>query len=346
MKTNKIFIIIITCGLLMTVSCVEHEVSFDGKSEISPDGSLLRTGKFTISISGDRDIPKDSLNLSDFLRENYVIPDDGRFGIAHKIEDSVLTLTWQGTIDPNVGPVSDYIHKSGEGQRAVNEISVSVLNRWIYKDIIYLETFSDPVDTLKYFPLIEDGMSAATETILGLNIMKGLGDREEAEEVLRGIETTAGLELFKQVLAEPDMIDSVSNVFDEYIEKAADSLAGFRGVKLAPDSLEQIIHSVFDAAWDSLFTDYPGIFGSFGIEDLDAHNFIIEVKFPGCLISSNANVTSSNASVWSFDRMDFFAREFSMELKARQWAWLNVAIAVIVLALILFGIFWPFRKKR
>ena len=154
------------------------------------------------------------------------------------------------------------------------------------------------------------------------------------------------IDLFRNILADPDRFDSLSTLYDENVSIIADSLAGFDGVKQSPDSLDKLIRYFYDAAWDSLLTDYPGLFGSFWIDDSDVHNFIVEVSFPGCLISSNADTTIDKTSIWSFNQFDFFAKEFSIELTARKWAWVNVAISVVVIAIIFFGVFISFKRRR
>lgn len=345
MRISRVLFIWSAC-LLFGASCVTHEVSFEGKSEINPDGSLLRKGQLTVQLSGERDIEKDSLGLSNFFNENYVVPGENRFSRTENYKDSLLTISWQGIFGPDDGPVSDYIHKSADGQMAINRIKVNVKNRWIYKDISYLETFSDPVDTNVYFPLIKEKLSEASGNMLDQKAMKGIPDRARAESLLNGMETTAGMDLFRKILTDPDGFDSLSKLYDESALKIADSLAGFEGVKQSPDSLDKLIRYFFDAAWDSLLTDYPGLFGSFGIDDSDVHNFIVEVSFPGCLISSNADTTIDKTSIWSFSQLDFFAKEFSIELTARKWAWVNVAISVAVIAIIFFGVYFSLKRKR
>jgi len=345
MRISRVFITGFAC-LLIGASCVTREVSFEGKSEINPDGSLFRKGQMTLQLSGERDIEKDSLGLSNFFNENYVVPGENRFSRTENYKDSLLTISWQGTIGSNDGPVSDYIHKSADGQMAINRIKVNVKNRWIYKDITYLETFSDPVDTITYFPLIKEKLSRASGNMLDQKAIKGIRDRARAKSLLYGMETTAGMDLFRNMLIDPDGFDSLSALYDESALLIADSLAGFEGVKQSPDSLDKLIRYFFDAAWDSLLTDYPGLFGSFGIDNSDGHNFIVEVSFPGCLINSNADTTIDKTSIWSFNQLDFFAKEFSIELTARKWAWVNVAISVTVIAIIFFGIFIPFKRRQ
>jgi hypothetical protein len=163
---------------------------------------------------------------------------------------------------------------------------------------------------------------------------------------LKEIETEGGIDLFRGIIAEPGNFDSLSGVYDRKITEAADSLAGFRGIKENPDSLGRIIHDVYDAAWDTLLSDHPGLFGSFSVDDIDIHNFMIEVTAPGCLIGANCDSTVNKASIWSFNRMDFFAREYALELTARRWLWWNVAISVVVIALALFLLIRPWRRKK
>ncbi|UCC80523.1 MAG: hypothetical protein JSW64_03945 [Candidatus Zixiibacteriota bacterium] len=342
-KAFGLFLAGLSIGFL---SCVEHEVSFQADSIINDDGSLSRRGSLEIRISGERDVNEDSLKLTQFYNDNYVVPDEALFEVSLDYGDSVLTVSWEGEIARDNMPASDYIHKSKEGPAAINRISVTRKNRWVYGDIIYGETFSDPVDTVKYFPMIRSGLSKASETIMSHYALKGVRDSARVAGLLYSLETEAGLDLFRKILEDPAQLDTLSGMYDEHISTVADSLAGFEGIKQNPDSLNRLIHDVYDAAWDTLLSDHPGLFGSFGIDDMDVHNFRVEVVAPGCLIGSNADTTVSGVSAWSFNRMDFFARDYDIEIVSRQWRWLNVVITVLVIAVILFLILKPIRKGK
>jgi hypothetical protein len=343
MMINKPGVFLVCLGLIF-ISCVEHEVIFKAQSEVDTDGTLYRQGEMKITISGDRNIDEDSLNIRQFYNENYVLPDESMYYVTRVYGDSLMTITWEGKIVPGADSIRDYIHKSKEGPTAVNNISVITNNRWIYRDIIYVETFSDPVDTARYFPLIKTRLSGASEFILSHEAIKGIRNKERAEDLLDRMETEAGLDLFRGILADPDSFDSLSAIYDDRIAFFADSLSGFAGVKQNPDSLGNLIHNVFDAAWDTLLSDHPGLFGSFSIDDSDLHNFRIEVSMPGCVINTNSDTTVNEISVWEFDRMDFFAREFTIEIAARQWRWLNIAITLLLIAAVLFVVFRPIRR--
>jgi len=338
--------IILICSGMFFASCVKHEANFKARSEIKTDGSFYRSGEMKIGISGERNVEEDSLNIWGFYTDSYVMPDENRFSVSHTFGDSSLTVYWDGTIAPQSEPLGDYIHKSKEGPAAINNISVQIKSRWIYKDITYVETFSDPVDTATYFPLIETRLSGASDYVLNHDALKGIRDKEEAGKLLDNLESEAGLDLLRGILKNPAGFDSLSAVYDSRITTLADSLAGFAGVKQNPDSLGNLIHNVFDAAWDTLLSDHPGLFGSFSIDDIDVHNFRVEVEMPGCLLNSNADSTFNGVALWEFNRLDFFAREYTIEIAARQWRWVNVAITIIVLALILFAVLRPIRKGK
>lgn len=342
----KKFRIILFCLSLLMVSCVKHEVSFKGESDIGADGTLNRSAAMQIMITGERDTADDSSGLGLFYEENYVSPDENLFEITREYHDSVLTISWTGEITPDKMPVGDYIHKSKDGATAINDISVKMKNRWFYKDIEYRETFEDPVDTVKYYPVIRQRLGEASGIILGSGALKGIPDSAGARDLLKGIETEGGIDLFRGIIADPSGIDSLSQIYDGKIAEVSDSLAGFRGVKENPDSLGRLIHNIYDAAWDTLMSDHPGIFGSFPIGDIDIHNFTIRVSAPGCLVGTNCDTTTSKASVWTFNRMDFFARQYAMELTVRHWLWWNVGITVVVVALILFFILGASRRKK
>lgn len=335
-------VILLFC--LLFVSCVQHEVMFTAKSELDADGSLVRRGRMEIKISGERNIDEDSLGLWQFYSTNYVLPDENLYNIRQEYGDSSLTIYWEGKPAPEADSIGDYIHRSKEGPSAINNISIKTKNRWIYKDIIYVETFSDPVDTSRYFPLISDRLSRASDTVVNHDALGGIRNKEEAEKLLDRLETEAGLDLFRGILKNPAELDSLSGIYDERIADFADSLAGFAGVKQNPDSLGKLIHHVFDAAWDTLLSDYPGLFGSFPIDDTDVHNFRVEVSVPGCVLSSNSDKKLDDVYIWEFGRLDFFAREFNIEIVARQWRWINIIISLLLIAIILFIALRPVRR--
>ena len=247
-------------------------------------------------------------------------------------------------IDMGDLPISDYTHRAGEGSAAGNKISLVKKGRWFFDDYHYLEVFSDPVDTLEFYPLARKALSKASEDILKLESMKGLKDRQRARDLLTLIETEAGVDLFRAILADPRQTDSLSDEHDLYVHMVADSLAGFAGVKLDPDSLVSLLGSAYDAVWDSLFANHPGILGSYRIGEAEEHRFRIEVVCPGCIAGSNADSTFEKAAVWTFDHLDFFAREKSIKLTYRIWSWGNVAITVAVILILLVVILWPIRR--
>jgi hypothetical protein len=341
----RVFAMILLVLSIVCVSCVKHDVSFNANSEIGKDGSFKRSGRLEFRISGETAPDQDSTELIEFYEGNYVAPDENLFKTYRDYYDSVLTITWEGTIAPEDLPVSDYVHKTKGGPAAINMISIVQKNRWIFKDIIYNETFSDPVDTAKYIPEISSKLAGASETILGQNALKGIRDREEADTLLDLLETKAGLDLFRTLMVNPSEFDTLSAVYDDYISMVSDSLAGFAGVKQNPDSLDRLIHNAFDAAWDTLLSNYPGLFGSY-LADMDYHNFRVEVVAPGCIISSNADTTVNGTMIWDFSRLDFLARDYSIEITSRNWRWINIALSFIVIAVILFVVLGPVRRRR
>ena len=337
------FFVIMSLGAL---SCVKHDVSFSARSEIGKDGSIERTGSIEIRISGERDASQDSLAMEVFYADNYIVPDWNYFDVTSDYHDSVHVISWKGIISPDSLPISDYIHKSKDGPMAVNTISVERKNRWIYSDLLYSETYSDPVDTARYFPEIRSQLSMASDAVLKYKALAGIRDHDDATELLDHMETIAGLDLFRAIIDNPEAYDTVSTVYEDCVSSIADSLAGFAGVKQNPDSLGRLIHDTFDAAWDTLLSDHPGLFGSFPFDDIDEHNFKVEVTAPGCILSTNADTTIEATMTWNFNRMDFFAKEYKIELSARNWHWFNIALSVIVLAIILFIILGPVRKRN
>jgi len=342
---NKKLLLTFSGAILILASCISHDVEFEGKTIISSDGSIRRSGELKISLSGERDVEKDLSYALEFYTDNFMPPDTNFFDVQHTFIDSVLTVTWVAEIDVADLPVSDYIHRVDDGPSAGNKISLEKKSRWFYNDYSYTEVFSDPVDTIKFFPLLQDALSKASDDALNLEPMKGLKDSQRARDLLGTIETKAGVDLLRAFLADPRQLDSLSDEHELYIDMVADSLAGFAGVKLNADSLSTLLGSVYDAVWDTLFEDYPGIFGSYGIGEPEEHRFRIEVVCPGCVASSNADSTFESAGIWTFDNLDFFAGEKRIELAYRVWSWGNVAITVVVILIVLAGILWPIRRK-
>ena len=110
--------------------------------------------------------------------------------------------------------------------------------------------------------------------------------------------------------------------------------------------MTKLLSSVYDAVWDTIFTDHPGIFGSYGLEEPERHNFVIEVDYPGCLLTTNADSTVEAACLWSFDLLDFFAREKKLEITYRIWSWGNVVITAVVVLILLIFLLISIKKKR
>ena len=343
---SRKLLLLFSGAILILVSCISHDVEFDGKTVISSGGTIRRSGELRISLSGDRDVEKDLSHAMEFYTDNFVPPDSDLFEIQQTFIDSVLTITWTGEIDLADLPISDYTHRVGDGPLASNKISLQKKSRWLYNDYSYTEIYSDPVDTVKFYPLVQDAFSKASDDIMNLKPMEGLRDRQGARDLLGEIETVAGIDLLRAFMAYPRRMDSLSEEHEQYVYMVADSLAAFAGVKLDPDSLSSLLGSVYDAVWDTLLSDHPGLFGSYGIVEPEEHRFKIEIVYPGCLSSSNADSTFEKAGIWIFDNLDFFAGEKRIELTCRIWSWVNVAITVVVILIVLAVILWPIRRKR
>ncbi len=331
--------------LAAAVSCVKHEALFEGKTVVYDDGSFSRSASLNIVRSdGTAGVP-DSTEAIKFLEEHFPPIDRSLFEVHTLFSEGVLTVTWSGMFSSDDLPLNDYNHRMGEGTAATNRIEIDVNNRWFYKDFRYLEVFSDPVDAGKYFDIIEKGLSDASDRILASTSLSGLRDREEADKILSGLREKTGVNLLKMLLENPRILDSLSERYDSYFEIAGDSLAGLAGVKLSPESASELIEEQFGAVWDTIMTDHPGIFGSYGLAE-GGHKFRIEVFLPGCVRSGNADSTFESMAVWYFDNLDFFAREKSLELTARDWVWGNVVIAAVAIILVLLFALWPLRRGK
>lgn len=333
-------------GALVVSGCVSKDVEFSGKSTIDFDGTVNRSGRLKIILSGERNIENDLSAALNYYHENFVSPDENIFQVQQTFDDSVLTISWTGSLAAEDFPLSDFTHRIGDGPSTGNIIALTRKNRWFFSDWVYSEVFSDPVDTSNVLPLLERGLAGASEKFVNLGPLKGLKDRAGAMELLKIVEKDIGVNLLNTFLENPQALDSLSDLYESKIEVAADSLAGFAGVKLAPDSLTALLGSVYGAVWDTLLIDHPGLFGSYGIGESETHEFEVEVVYPGCLVASNADTTIGAACVWTFDRLDFFAREKRLEITYRIWSWGKIVVTAVAVLLLLVAILWPIRKKR
>lgn len=339
----------IMIGFLMmittAVSCVRQEATFQGKTVVYADGSFSRSGSLAIAPADSAAGTEDSTEADKFLSEHFPVFDSNLFEVHTGFSDGKLTVSWSGLFAYDDLPLADYTHRAGEGSTASNRIALEVKDRWFFKDYRYSEVFSDPVSAEKYFDLVDERLNQASAEILGSPSFKGLREGREAAAIMSDLKKNTGVDLLKAMLENPRKLDSLSDLYESYFIIAGDSLAGLAGVKLSPDSASHLLEIEFGAVWDTLMTEHPDMFGSYGLAE-EGHKFRIEVFLPGCVKSGNADSTYRNAGVWYFDNVDFFAGEKSLELAARDWAWGNVTVVVLVLLLILLLILRPIRRKK
>lgn len=340
-KTALLLLMVFT----VSVACLRREVKFEAVSEVNRDGSINRSAELVIAPAADETNTQDSTEAFKFYIEHYVPVDDSLFAVIRDFTDSILTVSWSGVLNPDQTPYTDYAHRVGEGSTAHNSITVETRHRWLFRDYHYSETFADPVDTLKYFPLVTDGLARASDNLLKSEPLQGLRDVEGAGTILSDLRARAGVDLLRRFLNQPDSLDSLTSEYEAYFVSAGDSLSGLAGVKLSPDSAANLLENAFDAVWDTLMTDHPGIFGSYALGE-NRHQFRIEVKLPGCLRQNNADGVNDNVAYWEFDNTDIFAREKTMEVSARDWLWGNVIISLAVIVIVLVLILWPVRRRR
>jgi hypothetical protein len=337
--------LLISIVLMISVSCLRRDVKFRGISEVNRDGSVNRAAELVIAPAVDETNTQDSIEAFSFYSEHYVPVDESLFIVKKDFADGILTVSWSGVLSVDHMPYTDYKHKVGEGSTALNSITVETRNRWLFRDYYYRETFADPVDTTKYFPLITEGLSRASDDLLESESLKGLRDVDGAGAILSDLRAKTGVDLLRKFLARPESLDSLTSEYESYFDSAGDSLAGLAGVKLSPDSAANLLENTFDAVWDTLMTDHPGIFGSYALGE-NQHSFRIEVSLPGCLGQSNADGVDNSIAYWEFDNTDIFAREKMMEVSARDWLWGNVIISLAVIIIILVLVLWPVRRRR
>ena len=330
--------------LVLASSCIKREVTFEGKTVVNANGSVSRSGALNIAAAKDETGTQDSTEAMKFFIEHFPVIDKNLFEVHSGFSDGILSISWFGILSPDDLPFTDYIHRVGESPAATNRISVDVKNRWFYKDYHYLETYSDPVDASKYYSLIEEKLAKASDDVLKSPSLKGLREPEMAAAIISDLGHETGVKLLKVIMDNPRILDSLSDQYDSYFEIAGDSLAGLAGVKLSSEEAGELLKDNLGAVWDTILTDHPEIFGSYGLAD-DEHRFKIEVFLPGCIKSGNADSTFENVAVWQFDNVDFFAGEKKLEVLSRDWAWVNVALGMVVVVVVFLLVLWPIRKK-
>lgn len=341
---NRSFTLVAVLIFAATVSCIKREIRYTAKSVVNADGSLVRSGTLVIAPADSLSGTQDSSEASDFYDGNFVPLDESRFEVKKSFSDSVLTITWSGKFGPDEYPATDYAHRVGDGPTAENTISVTVKNRWFFKDYDYREAFIDQVDMEKYYSLIDENLSRASDNILASAPMKGLRDSAGAESILSDLRKKSGSELLRSFMNNPRAADSLSGLNEKNYDIAGDSLSGLAGVKLSPDSAAALLKAGFGAVWDTLLDEHPEILGSYGLTE-DKNLFAVEVQLPGCVRNGNADSTGGNSAFWKFDNYDFFGREKALEISARKWLWTNVIITVAVLAIMIILVLWPIRRK-
>jgi len=311
---------------------------------VDPDGSVNRSGELVIAPADTAMGTQDSTEALTYYEDNFEPLDGNRYQIRMEFTNGVLRVSWSGKFGINEMPIGDYAHRSNQGPVANNNITVEIKNRWFFRDYRYREIFADPVEASKYFPLIDEKLAEASQNVLDSEPLKGLSDPEGAAAILTDLCAKTGSNLLDAFMTDPKLLDSLADKYDSNFKIAGDRLAGLAGVKLNPDSAALLLKSAFDATWDTILTNHPGIFGSYGFGG-DEHDFRIETKLPGCIKTGNADSLNGNVAVWNFKNTDFFAREKTLEAVSRDWSWGNVIITVIVVLVALTLILWPIRRK-
>jgi len=330
---------------IFSFSCVNYDAGFTAKTVINADGTASRSGELKISLSGDRDASEDSIKALNYFTKHFVPVDNNSFEITQTSSDSAIIIAWTGELTAGE-TLNDYKHISDSGIVADNNIRFDQVNRWIYKDFIYEEIYSDPIDTTTIYPVLDSLLLHAADDIMKSAPLKNIHNPELAEELLNNFQGNLGRDLLRIFVSSPSAIDTLTGVFEAQIEVISDSIAGMGGVKENPQGLNEAIKEIYSSAWDSLYSQHPEVFGSYGIEINQDHSFKIEVEFPGCFIESNADTVIDNTALWEFDHYEFSGGEYKLELKTRKWNWLNVAIGLVGLLLIIGIILRPGRGRK
>ncbi|MEE9553030.1 MAG: hypothetical protein V3W18_01935, partial [candidate division Zixibacteria bacterium] len=336
--------LLLSLSTIVIISCIRREVTYEGKSVVNIDGSVSRSASLVIAPAAEETGSQDSAKAFTFYSDHFTSIDENLYEVRKDFNNGILTVTWNGLFTSEDMPISDYGHRIEEGPVASNLISVELKNRWFYKDYNYRETFTDPVDAAKFYPMIEGKLSEASIKVLKLPVLKGLRDPAEAKAIISDLRDKTGVKLLKAFFENPKLIDSLSERYDLYFEIAGDSLAGLAGVKLSSESATELLKDNIGAVWDSILSDHPEIFGSYGLSE-NEHKFRIEVYLPGCVKSTNADSALENVVVWNFENSDFFAGEKILEVSARDWHWGNVIVSVVVAIIVLLLVLWPIRRK-
>lgn len=330
---------------LFATSCITRENLFDAKSDVLSDGSITRTGSLTIKPAEGESGTQDSTEAFAFYDDNYKPLDNSVFEVSRTFADGVLKVTWTSNVAPEQQPFNDYFHKKDDGPVASNSVLVTINNRWLYKDYAYSEIFKDTVDTEKYASIIDTRLEEASAEFLDSNAMRGLKERDAAKSVLDSLRISTGSSLLVALIANPGTEDSLSNYYDAQVADAGDILSGLSGVKLGSDSTTALLRSAYDTVWDSLMTEFPDIFGSYGFIG-DEHKFVIEVTLPGCLSNANADSTGGSTAIWRFSNLDFFGKSKTLSAVSRDWIWTNVILTLAVVLILLALVLLPLRRRR
>ena len=339
----RVMMAVILLFSIVLFSCVNYDAGFTTKTVINDDGTANRTGELKISLSGERNANEDSVKAFEYYSKHYAM-DENNVEMTQTFTDSVLTVSWN--VDLTAGEsISDYKHYSDSGIVAKNSVSYNVVDRWIYKDFIYEELYSDPIDTTVIFPVLDNLLILAADDIMNSDPLKNIQYPEPAKELLDNFRDNLGKDLLRIFVSSPAAIDTLTGKFESQIEVISDSIAGMAGIKENPQTLNETIKDIYSSAWDTLYSKHPEVFGSFGIEINQDHSFSIELEFPGCFVESNADTVIDNTALWEFDHYKFSGGEYKLVLESRKWNWLNVAICVGGILILIWVLLRPKKRK-
>jgi hypothetical protein len=317
------------------LACLATEADFHGKTEIKTDGSLIRSGRLEITASGESDSMSYPSALAKYFSDNFMGPNDSIYDVRRSFADSSMIIGWTGSFKPRKEPAPDYIHIGKDKTKLTNHISLEKRDRWFFSDYFYEETFSDPIDTAEYWPAIENQMMRATTAIMNAGALASIDDIVSAHRLLKKAQAYCGIEMMRLVVQHPDSIERLTSSYEKILEDIADSIAALPGNGVRSDNLSSLLISTYNAAWDTVMNDNPGIFGNYGIIDSDQHRFQIEVVSPGFITCTNADSVFLKSCIWKFDRQAFFAKVMTLEVVSRRWAWgktfLTLAVVVTIL---------------
>ncbi len=333
---------------LVALGCINEEVEFNGKTTIFEDGKISRQGQIAIMLSGERTTANDSLTALEFFNANFISPDSAAYSYSQSMSDSTLLINWNADFKPNSRIIQDYSHVGTNGSKAVNSISLIPSDKWFFKDYSYEEAYSDPIDTIKVFSLIDSGFTSATKALKAEQAIKTIDDSSNVSRILNHAQMSAGINLYRLFLQKPDSAEYLLHFLEVDLHSLADSLADLSGSRSNIGLIDSLLLYYYgasaDGVWDKIFANTTWLFGSYGLDEGAKNRFAIELIFPGILLKSNADEVKGNLCHWQFGSQSFLGKKKPLEASFRIWSIPKTILGLMILLMAVYLAFKPGKK--